>query len=47
MRRLTMLAEQFKQEAYFKQLMQRLAANIPAEELMPQEEQGPPQPVMQ
>lgn len=45
MRRLTMLAEQFKQEAYFKQLMQRLQANVPAEELMPQDQQG--QPVMQ
>lgn len=39
MRRLVMLAEQFKQEEHSKQLMQRLTASVPMEELMPQEEQ--------
>jgi tetratricopeptide (TPR) repeat protein len=39
MRRLVMLAEQFKQEEYSKQLMTRLTANVPMEELMPQEQQ--------
>lgn len=38
MRRLVMLAEQFNQEAYSKDLMKRLTANIPMEELMPQGE---------
>ena len=45
MRRLTMLADQFRQEAYSKELMKRLTANVPMEELMPQEQQG--QPAMQ
>jgi len=36
MRRLVMLAEQFNQEAYAKDLMKRLTANVPMEELMPQ-----------
>jgi hypothetical protein len=40
MRRLTMLADQFRQEAYSKELMKRLTANVPMEELMPQEQQG-------
>jgi len=39
MRRLVMLAEQFKQDEHSKQLMQRLTASVPMEELMPQEEQ--------
>ena len=39
MRRLVMLAEQFKQEAYSKELMKRLTANVPMEELMPEEQQ--------
>jgi tetratricopeptide (TPR) repeat protein len=37
MRRLVMLAEQFNQEAHAKDLMKRLTANIPMEELVPQE----------
>ena len=47
MRRLTMLAEQFKQEAYSKELMKRLTANVPMEELMPQEQQEQAQPTQQ
>lgn len=39
MRRLVMLAEQFKQDDYAKELMKRLTANVPMEELMPQDEQ--------
>ena len=34
MKRLVMLAEQFKQEAYSEQLMKRLSANVPMDELM-------------
>lgn len=43
MRRLVMLAEQFKQEQHSKELMQRLTAIVPMEELMPQEQQEQPQ----
>lgn len=39
MRRLVMLAEQFKQEEHSKELMKRLTASVPMEELMPEEEQ--------
>jgi tetratricopeptide (TPR) repeat protein len=39
MRRLVMLAEQFKQEEQSKVLMKRLTSIIPMEELMPEEEQ--------
>ena len=39
MRRLVMLAEQFKQDEHSKQLMQRLTASVPMEELMPEEQQ--------
>ncbi|MES2567398.1 MAG: DUF2723 domain-containing protein [Bacteroidota bacterium] len=39
MRRLVMLAEQFKQEAHSKDLMKRLTAIVPMEELMPEEQQ--------
>ncbi|MCD6018004.1 MAG: formate-dependent nitrite reductase, rane component [Bacteroidetes bacterium] len=39
MRRLVMLAEQFKQEAHSKDLMKRLTAAVPMEELMPEEQQ--------
>jgi hypothetical protein len=38
MRRLVMLAEQFKQDEHSKQLMQRLTASVPMEELMPEEQ---------
>jgi hypothetical protein len=41
MRRLVMLAEQFKQEEHSKQLMSRLTASVPMEELMPQEQPMP------
>lgn len=41
MRRLVMLAEQFKQEAHAKDLMKRLTAAVPMEELMPEEQQQP------
>ena len=40
MRRLVMLAEQFKQDAHSKDLMKRLTAIVPMEELMPEEPQG-------
>lgn len=43
MRRLVMLADQFKQEAHSKELMNRLTRIVPMDELMPQEPQGPPQ----
>jgi hypothetical protein len=43
MRRLVMLAEQFKQEAHSKDLMKRLTAAVPMEELMPEEQQQPMQ----
>jgi hypothetical protein len=43
MRRLVMLAEQFKQEAHSKDLMKRLTASVPMEELMPEEQQQPMQ----
>ena len=33
-----MLAEQFKQDAHSKDLMKRLTAVVPMEELMPQED---------
>ena len=39
MRRLVMLAEQFKQEDYSKVLMKRLTNIVPMEELMPEEQQ--------
>ena len=38
MKRLTMLAEQFNQEAYYKELMKLLTAIVPMEELMPEEQ---------
>jgi hypothetical protein len=41
MRRLVMLAEQFKQDAHSKELMKRLTAIVPMEELMPEEQQQP------
>ncbi len=48
MRRLVMLAEQFKQDAHSKELMKRLTAIIPMEELMPEDEQRPQaQPIQQ
>jgi len=47
MRRLVMLAEQFKQEEHSKQLMQRLTASVPMEELMPEEQQQQAQPMPQ
>ena len=40
MRRLVLLAEQFKQDAHSKELMSRLTSIVPMDELMPQEEQG-------
>lgn len=40
MRRLVMLAEQFKQPDYSKKLMARLTATVPMEEMMPEEQQG-------
>lgn len=43
MRRLVMLAEQFKQDAHSKELMKRLTAIVPMEELMPEEQQAQPQ----
>ena len=43
MRRLVMLAEQFKQDAQSKDLMKRLTAIVPMDELMPQEQQQGPQ----
>lgn len=43
MRRLVMLAEQFKQDAHSKDLMKRLTTIVPMEDLMPQEAEGPPQ----
>ena len=39
MRRLVMLSEQFKQEAYSKQLMSRLTAAVPMDELMEEQRQ--------
>jgi tetratricopeptide (TPR) repeat protein len=39
MRRLVMLAEQFKEDAHSKELMKRLTAIVPMEELMPEEQQ--------
>lgn len=39
MKRLVMLAEQFKQEAYSKELMKRLSANVPMDELMEEQRQ--------
>ena len=39
MKRLVMLSEQFKQEAYSKELMKRLSANVPMEELMEDQKQ--------
>jgi hypothetical protein len=39
MRRLVMLADQFKQDAHSKELMKRLTASVPMEELMPEEQQ--------
>lgn len=50
MRRLVMLAEQFKQDAQSKELMKRLTAIVPMEELMPeaqQQEQMQQQQIMQ
>ncbi len=38
MRRLVMLSEQFKQEPYSKELMKRLTAIVPMEELMPEKQ---------
>ena len=38
MRRLVMLAEQFKEDAHSKELMKRLTAVVPMEELMPDEQ---------
>lgn len=43
MRRLVMLAEQFNQDAHSKELMKRLTAIVPMEELMPEEQQAQPQ----
>ncbi len=40
MRRLVMLAEQFKQDEYSKKLMGKLTATVPMEEMMPPEQQG-------
>ncbi|MES2134079.1 MAG: DUF2723 domain-containing protein [Bacteroidota bacterium] len=39
MKRLVMLSEQFKQEAYSKELMKRLSANVPMDELMEDQRQ--------
>jgi tetratricopeptide (TPR) repeat protein len=39
MRRLVMLAEQFKQDAYSKDLMKRLTATVPMDELEPEQQQ--------
>lgn len=47
MRRLVMLAEQFKQEAHSKDLMKRLTAIVPMEELMPEEQRQQAQPMSQ
>ena len=47
MRRLVMLAEQFKQDAHSKDLMKRLTAIVPMEELMPEEERQQAQPMSQ
>jgi len=47
MRRLVMLAEQFKQEAHSKELMKRLTAIVPMEDLMPEEERQQAQPMSQ
>ena len=47
MRRLVMLAEQFKQEAHSKDLMKRLTAIVPMEELMPEEDRQQAQPMSQ
>lgn len=44
MRRLAMLADQFKQDALSNELMKRLTTIVPMNELMPEEEQGPAQP---
>ena len=41
MRRLVMLAEQFKQDAYSKDLMKRLTATVPMDELEPEQQQQP------
>ncbi len=43
MRRLVMLSEQFKQDAYSKQLMTRLTAIVPMDELMEEQQQRPQQ----
>lgn len=41
LKRLTGLTQQYKQEALSKEFMQRLSAIVPAEELMPEQEQTP------
>jgi hypothetical protein len=41
MKRLVMLAGQFKQEAYSEQLMKRLSSVVPMEEMMPENQQIP------